>query len=450
MHSSGSAKMGEMPIGRLLVSMSVPIMISMLIQALYNIVDSIFVARIGEEALAAVSLAFPVQILMIAVGVGTAVGLNSLISRRLGEGRKEEANAAAVTGVILAIMSWAVFALFGLFLSGPFFSAFTDHDGIVLMGEQYLSVCMIFSFGIFIYLAFERIMQATGNTFYPMIVQISGAVVNIILDPILIFGLLGFPALGIRGAAIATVIGQSVSMALCIFFNAKTNHDIRIGFDNFRFSAKSAGEIYKVGLPAIIMQAIGSVLTVGINKILIVFSATAVSVFGIYFKLESFVFMPIFGLANGLNPIVGYNFGARNRRRIERVVKFALLTAMIIMLIGTAIFQLFTLQLLSLFKPSDEMLAIGIPALRIISSCFVFAAVSIVFSTVFQAIGNGFFSLILSVTRQLIVILPTASFMAKYLGLQWVWTAYPISEFVCTALSIILFIRVYRKTITSL
>ncbi|MDR2897468.1 MAG: MATE family efflux transporter, partial [Spirochaetaceae bacterium] len=377
MHSSGAARMGEMPVGRLLMSMSVPIMISMLIQALYNIVDSIFVARLGEEALAAVSLAFPVQMLVISVGVGTAVGLNSLVSRRLGEGRREEAATAAATGVFLAVLSWAAFAILGFFLSGSFFSAFTSHEGILLMGEEYLSICLIFSLGIFGYLIFERIMQATGSTVYPMIVQISGAVVNIILDPILIFGLVGFPAMGVRGAAIATVIGQSVSMVLCILFNAKTNRDIRFSRENFRFSAKSAAEIYKVGLPAIIMQAIGSLLTVGLNKILIVFSASAVSVLGIFFRLQSFVFMPIFGLVNGMSPIVGYNFGARNRNRIVRVIQIALFAASAVMLAGTALFQLFPRQFLSLFNPSKEMLVIGVPALRIASSCFVFAGVSI-------------------------------------------------------------------------
>ncbi len=442
--------MGTMPVGKLLVSMSVPIMISMFIQALYNIVDSIFVAQIGENALTAVSLAFPLQMMIISVAVGTAVGLNSLLSRRLGEQRRAEANESAVTGIFLAVISWLVFAVVGIFFSEPFFRAFTSDPEIVRMGTEYLSVCLIFSFGVFIHITFERIMQATGNTFYPMIVQATGAVINIILDPIMIFGLFGFPAMGVAGAAIATVSGQIVSMTMSIIFNTKTNHDIKIVFRGFRMRIANVLEIYRVGFPAIIMQSIMSLLTVFLNMILIVFSATAVSVLGIYFKLQSFVFMPVFGLVNGLIPIVGYNYGARNKARIIRATKLATIASVLIMFAGTAVFQLFTAPLLKLFNASDEMLSIGVPALRIISSCFIFAGVSIVFSSVFQAVGNGLLSLILSVTRQLVVILPVAWFMAEFFGLAYVWTAFPISEFVSTVICIFMFRYIYVKNIRPL
>ena len=309
-------KMGVMPVGKLLINVSLPMMISMFVQALYNVVDSIFVAQVGDSALAAVSLAFPVQMLMVAVSVGTGVGINSLLSRRLGEKRFDDANKAATNGVFLCVASSVVFALFGLFFATPFFRAFTADETIVQMGVQYLSICTIFSLGVFVQVAMERILQATGVTIYNMLMQGAGAITNIILDPILIFGWFGLPAMGVAGAAIATVIGQFVAMGLGILFNIKKNHEVSMSFKGFKPDGRIIGEIYKVGVPSIIMQAIGSVMNIGMNKILIMFNATAVNVFGVYFKLQSFIFMPVFGLTNGMIPIVGYNYGARKKERI--------------------------------------------------------------------------------------------------------------------------------------
>lgn len=440
-------KMGVMPVNKLLITMSLPIMISMLVQALYNIVDSIFVAKISENALTAVSLAFPIQNLMIAVAVGTGVGINSLLSRRLGEKKYADANAAATNGIFLSVLNWLVFAIFGLLFSRMFFKAFTDNQEIIDMGTQYISICTIFSIGVFLQITTERIIQATGVTIYNMIMQLVGAVVNIILDPILIFGLLGFPKMGVAGAAIATVIGQIVAMLLGIYFNATKNHEVSISFKGFKPNKNIIKEIYKVGLPSIIMQSIGSVMLVGLNKILILFSATAVSVLGIYFKLQSFVFMPLFGLTNGLVPIIGFNYGAKKKHRMVLATKLSLIYGVLIMFLGTIVFQLIPSQLLLLFNASEDMLSIGVPALRIISICFMFAGVSIVLSCVFQAVGNGVLSLITSIVRQLVIILPVSYLLAKFVGLNALWFAFPISECVSTIMSLFMYRYVYNKQI---
>lgn len=443
-------KMGVMPVNKLLLSMSLPMVISMLVQALYNIVDSIFVAQISENALTALSLSFPIQNLMIAVGAGTCVGINALLSRSLGEKNFKAANLTAINGIFLAIVSYAVFAIFGLFFARTFFEAQTSNPEIIELGTQYLSICTIFSIGIFMQLTFERLMQSTGKTFYNMLTQGLGAIINIILDPILIFGLLGFPKMGVSGAAIATVIGQMAAMGLSLYFNLKKNHEVKIVFKGFRPHRHTIANIYSVGIPSIIMISIASIMTYGLNKILLAFSSTAVSVFGIYFKLQSFVFMPVFGLNNGMVPIIAYNYGARNKKRIVDTMKLSIISAVSIMLIGFAIFQLFPTQLLSLFNASEEMLTIGVPALRIISLSFIFAGFCIIVGSVFQSLGNGMYSLVVSVSRQLIIILPVAYIFAHVFGLNAIWYAIPIAEIAAVCLSVFFLKHIYTRKISIL
>lgn len=443
-------KMGTMPVNQLLFSMSLPMIISMLVQALYNVIDSVFVAKVGEASLTAVSLAFPVQNLIIAVAAGTGVGVNALLSRSLGEKNQKMANSAAVNGLFVFLVSYAAFALLGLFFSRLYFSIQTTNQDIINQGTAYLSICTIFSFGIFIEIALERIMQSTGRTIYNMITQGLGAIINIILDPILIFGLLGFPAMGITGAAVATVIGQIAAMALLLYFNLTKNPDVDLSMKHFKPDQQTIKEIYKVGLPSIIMQSISSVMTFGVNKILLIFSETAVSVFGIYFKLQSFIFMPVFGLNNGMVPIVAYNYGARKKDRIMKTICSSIAAAVAIMLLGLAIFQLFPAQLLSLFDASEHMISIGVPALRIISLSFLFAGYCIVVGSVFQALGNGVYSLVVSIARQLVCILPVAYGFAKIFGLSAVWYAFPLAEIISMVMTTLLFRRIYTKRIRGL
>ena len=440
-------KMGVMPVNRLLFSMSLPMILSMLVQALYNIVDSIFVAQIGETALAAVSLAFPVQNLIIAVSVGTGVGVNALLSRSLGEKNQENANLAAVNGLFVFFLSYLLFAVFGLFFARMYFTVQTSNPEIIEQGTIYLSICSIFSFGIFLEIALERIMQSTGRTIYNMITQGLGAIINIILDPILIFGLFGFPRMGILGAAVATVIGQIIAMLLLLYFNIRKNSDVNLNMRRFRPDTAIIAEIYRVGLPSIIMQSISSVMTFGVNKILLLFSETAVSVFGIYFKLQSFIFMPVFGLNNAMVPIVAYNYGAARKDRIMKTIRSSVTAAVVIMLAGLAIFQIFPEQLLYLFDASEHMMGIGVPALRIISLSFLFAGYCIVIGSVFQALGNGVYSLITSAARQLVCILPAAWLFASVFGLHAVWYAFPLAEIISVVLTTLLFRRIYQKKI---
>ena len=447
---SNENKMGTMPVNKLLVSMSLPMIASMLVQALYNVVDSVFVAQISENALTAVSLAFPIQSLMIAVSSGTCVGINALLSRSLGEKRQKEANLSAVNGVFLAFVSYLVFALMGIFGSHLFFARQTENREIVEFGTQYLTICLIFSFGIFMEMTFERIMQSTGRTIYSMVTQGTGAIINIILDPIMIFGLFGFPRLGIRGAAIATVTGQIIAMILAVWFNHKKNRDVQLSFKAFKPDGRIIAKIYEVGVPSIVMQSIVSIMTFGMNKILIMFSETAVSVLGIYFKLQSFIFMPIFGLNNGVIPIVAYNYGAGHKRRIMDTIKLSTFIAVGIMLIGLIIFQVFPEGLLKLFNASDHMLEVGVPALRIISTSFLFAGYCIILGSVFQALGNGVYSLIVSVARQLLCILPLAYVFARVAGLHAVWYSFPLAELISVTLTTILFRRIYVKKLKNL
>ena len=437
-------KMGVLPVGRLLAGMAVPMMISMLVQACYNVVDSVFVAQLSQDALNAVSLAFPLQNLMIAVGGGTAVGINALLSRSLGEKRQDMADRAANTGIFLALCSFAVFALIGLFLSRPFFLAQTKNEVIVEYGTQYATVCLGLSIGIFSQFCFERLLQSTGRTFYAMCTQLTGAVINIILDPILIFGLFGAPRMEVAGAAIATVAGQIVAALLALLLNLKKNHDIHIRPREIRFNKEVAGVIYRVGIPSIVMQSISSVMVFGMNKILFGFTKTATAVFGSYFKLQSFVFMPVFGLNNGMVPIVSYNFGAARPERVRRTVKLSVCTAIAIMAVGLLVFQLFPRTLLGFFNASADMMEIGSVALRIISVSFLFAGFCIIAGSVFQAIGNPLYSLVVSVGRQLVVLLPVAWLLSLTGRLELVWCAFPIAELMSLTLSIIFLRKTFR------
>lgn len=444
MGKNNENKMGSAPMLPLILSMSLPAMFSMLVQALYNVVDSYFVAMLGVEALTAVSLAFPVQNLMIAVGVGTGVGINSLVSRRLGEGRVEEAGCAATHGLVLGAISGLVVALLGIVSIRPFFAAFTNNPTILQMGCDYGYVVTIASFGMFIQINMEKALQSTGNMMIPMFSQLIGALTNIVLDPIMIFGLFGFPKMGVMGAAIATVIGQIFGMLFIVLMALLRNHAVNITLKGFRFNGKTIRDIYAVGFPSIVMQSIGSVMVTGVNAILISFNDIAVAVFGIYFKLQSFVFMPVFGLTHGVMPIMGYNYGARNKKRLIDALKIGSIIALGIMLAGTLLFLFAPHALLSIFSADQEMLDIGVPALRTICFSFIPAALGIMFSTLFQAVGKGSKSLLISLLRQLILILPLAFLLSQF-GLNFVWLAFPLSETVAFFASVFIFLSLYRK-----
>lgn len=443
-------KMGVMPVPKLLITMSLPMIISMLVQALYNVVDSVFVAQINEEALTAVSLAFPVQNLMIAIAAGTGVGINALLSRNLGEKNLEGANAAAKNGIFLGMISYIVMAVIGLAGSHFFFTVQTKDPVIVRYGTQYMLIITVVSVGIFMQITFERLLQSTGKTIYNMITQGTGAIINIVLDPILIFGMFGLPRMEVAGAALATVIGQLVAVCMSLYFNCKKNTELDLNMRTFRPNKTIIATIYKVGVPSIIMQSIGSVMVFGMNKILLIFSSTAAAVFGVYFKLQSFIFMPIFGLNNGMIPIIAYNYGAKNRERIMATIKMSVLIAVGIMLVGLVVFQIFPVQLLEIFDASENMLGIGVPALRIISLSFIFAGYIIIIISVFQALGNGVYSLMFSVIRQLFVILPVAYLFARVFGLSRVWWAIPIAEIVAVTVTTLMFRRIIRLNIKPL
>lgn len=449
MDSVKENKMASVPVLKLIISMSVPSMFSMLIQALYNIVDSMYVSFYSIDALTAVSLAFPIQMLMISVAVGTGVGINSLVSRRLGEKRFDDANSAATHGAALAVASWVLFVILGLLFIEPYFSMMNASEPVRQMSCTYTNIAIYLSFGCFIQCVFEKTLQATGNMIYPMLFQLTGAVINIILDPIFIFGYLGAPEMGIAGAAYATVIGQIAAAIFAVIIIFTKTHDVHISFKGFKLNFKIIGEIYAVGFPAIIMQAIGSVLTTALNKILIGFSEAAVTVYGIYFKLQSFVFMPVFGLNQGVMPIMGYSYGARNKKRLISTLKYGCIIAFSIMLIGTVLFWAFPNQMLMMFNANDEIIRIGVPALRIISLCFTSAAIGIMFSTLFQAVGIGINSLIISLLRQIVVLLP-AAYLLSLIGLEAVWYAFPIAEGISLIASIVMFRFVYRKHIKNL
>lgn len=438
-------KMGVMSEGKLLMNMSLPMMISMLVQALYNIVDSIFVSQVSENALTAVSMAFPLQTLLIAVGAGTGVGVNSLLSKSLGEKKFDRANKTAMNGIFLYVISYVVSVVIGLVAVRPFYASQIKNAPaeIMDMGVQYLTIVMVFSFGLYAQFIFERILQATGRTFFSMVSQLAGAVINIILDPIFIFGF----KMGITGAAIATVVGQIVGGAIAMLYNLKKNDDVHLSLRGFRPDAEIIGGIYKVGVPSIIMQSIGSVMTYGFNMILKDFSSTAVAVFGAYFKLQSFFFMPVFGLNNGIIPIVAYNYGARKKKRMITTIKWGYLVALGFMLAGFAVFMLIPDKMLYLFNPTKEMLAIGVPALRIISVSFLLAWFSIVTGSCFQALGNGMYSLYVSVARQLVALLPAAYILARIGGLSAIWWSFPIAEVVGCTISAVCLGLTFRKVV---
>ena len=438
-------KMGVQPVGKLLAGMAIPMMISMLVQAFYNVVDSIFVSQLGENALTAVSLAFPLQNLLIAFGAGTAIGMNALLSKSLGAKEFDTANRSANTTVFLYFLSYIVFVVVGLFLTKPFYLAQTTDSQIVKYGVDYTTVCLSLSLGIFYQFCFERMLQSTGKAHMAMITQIIGAVTNIILDPILIFGLFGFPRLEVLGAAVATVTGQIVAAICALFMNLKYNKEIKISFKQMRWHKDTVKEIYRVGVPSIIMQSIGSVMTFGMNLILISFTTTATAVFGAYFKLQSFIFMPIFGLNNGMIPIIAYNYGAKNKERVVKTVKLAVITAMSIMTVGFLAFEIIPHILLGFFNPSENMLSIGTTALRIIGTHYLLAGFCIIAGSVCQAIGNPMHSLIVSICRQLLVLLPAAWLLSLTGNLNLVWLSFPIAEIASLILSSIFLKKTLKK-----
>ena len=440
-------KMGVMPVNRLLMSMSLPMMISMLVQALYNIVDSIFVSRINENALTAVSLAFPIQALLIALSTGTGVGVNAVLSKALGEKNNEKASKAAVNGLFLAVVTYLIALAIGIFFIGTFYRSQTDDAEIVTYGIQYLSIVCIFSIGMLMQMMLEKLLQSTGKTIYSMITQSVGAIINIVMDPILIFGLFGMPKLGVAGAAEATIFGQCVGSGLALFFNLKYNKEISLSLKGFKPDIPVIGKIYSVGIPSIIMQAIGSVMTYGMNRILISFSSTAAAVFGVYFKIQSFVFMPVFGLNNGMVPIIAYNYGAGKRERVVKTLKLAVTYAMGIMLFGLLLFHSVPDLFLKMFAASDHMMEIGVPALRIISLHFPLAAIGIVFSSFYQALGNGIYSMWVSLIRQLIVLLPAAWLLAKLGNVIYVWWAFPIAEVFALCVSICMMFMIFKRVV---
>ena len=441
-------KMGTMPVGRLVLNMSLPMMISMFVQALYNIVDSVFVAMLSENALTAVSMAFPLQTLLIAVGAGTGVGMNALLSRSLGEKNFEKANKTANNAAFLYCLSYILFLILGLTIVKPFYASQTHGSNPELLefGIDYLSTVMIFSFGLFAQFFFERLLTSTGKTIFSMTSQLCGAVTNIILDPILIFGLLGAPKMGVTGAAVATVIGQCVACVVAGVCNHKFNHEVHLSFKGFRPDPKIIRTIYAVGVPSIIMQSISSIMTYSMNLILVKFSFTATAVFGVYFKLQSFFFMPVFGLNNGITPIIAYNYGARHRKRMLQTIKISMFIAFCFTFIGFLLFEGIPQVLLGLFSASEDMLAIGVPALRIIGFHYLIAWFCIIAGTVFQSLGKAVFSMIVSIMRQLFVLVPVAYILARIGGLNAVWWSFPIAEIISLIVSVI-FLGVINRTI---
>ncbi|MBQ8410822.1 MAG: MATE family efflux transporter [Ruminiclostridium sp.] len=446
-------KMGTMSEGKLLLSMSLPIMISMIIQALYNIVDSIFVAKFSQDALTGVTVAFPMQNLMIAVGSGTGVGISAFLSKSLGEGKRELASKVAKNGLLLAGLSWTLFLVIGIFFARPFIASQTSSEAVVEYGAEYLSLCSVLSFGIFFQITLERLLQSTGKTFFTMITQATGAIINIILDPIFIFGYFGLPAMGISGAAIATVFGQTIAAVLGIIFNLKLNKELDFSFKGFKPDIDIIKRIYVVGLPSIVMMAISSVMTFAMNKILDGFSTVATNVFGIYFKLQSFAVMPVVGINNGMVPIISYNYGARRKDRIMKTIKYSVIFALSITIGCMLIFQFFPEQLIKMFAAEGEaeaLLEMGVPALRIISLNFIFAGFCIVSGSVFQAMGNGVLSLIVSVARQLVVLVPAAYILSKIGGVNAVWWSFPLAECMSVLCSAVFLVLIYKKTIKKL
>ncbi len=437
-------KIGTKPVFPLLMSMAFPPMLSMLIQSMYNIVDSMFVARFSQNALTAVSLAFPLQNLVLAVAVGAGVGVNSYISRKLGARDRDAANAAVTHGFLLSFAHAIFFVLFGLVAIKPFFRMFTDSPEIISLACDYSYIVVLGAFAQLFHIMVEKLLQSTGRMLAPMLLQTIGAIANIILDPILIFGLLGAPRMGVRGAAIATLLGQILSMTLSLLVFFLRDQDLRMDLKKFRPDLRAVAQIYAVGVPTMLMNALGSLLVTLLNSILIRFSELAVSVFGVYFKLQTFVFMPVSGLTQGALPIMGYNYGAQNRRRLLSTLRCAVLVAVGIMAAGNLLFVLIPDKLLLLFNASPEMLEMGVSALRIISCSYIFAAVGLIFSTMFQAVGKGSYSLTVFLMRQLIVVVPLAFLLSRTLGLNGIWLSFPIAE-AAGAIAAVLFFLAFRR-----
>ena len=444
-------KMGVMPVGRLLATMSVPIMISMLVQALYNVVDSMFVARIDEYALTALSMAFPIQNLMIAVAAGLGVGLNAVLSRALGAKDQESVSRAAASGMLLMAVCSAVFMLGGATIVHAFYAAQTDIPEIIAYGESYTRIVMLGCVGLFFQIHFERTLQSTGRTVLTMVSQGLGAILNIILDPILIFGLFGMPRMGVAGAAAATIIGQWIAAAVGLFMNLKMNPEVPLGLHHFRIHGATLRRILAIGIPSVVMQSIGSVMTFCMNQILIAFSSTAVAVFGVYFKLQSFIFMPVFGLNNGTVPIIAYNYGARRPDRMRKTIRYGVSAAVCIMAAGTLLFHAIPMQLLRIFDASEEMLRIGVPALRIISLSFPVAGLCIGCGSVFQALGFSIYSMITSMVRQLAVLVPCAYLIGWLTGnVTMVWWAFVVAEVFSLMLTMYFYRKVDRNVIRTM
>ncbi|MCR5419349.1 MAG: MATE family efflux transporter [Lachnospiraceae bacterium] len=444
-------KMGVMPVKKLILTMSLPMMISMLVQALYNIVDSVFVARLSEDALTAVTLAFPMQSLMIALGSGTGVGINALLSRSLGKKDYEEASNAANTGILLNVVNYVIFILLGIFAVRPFIHSQTDNPVIAQYGVTYLTWICLLSVGIFFQMTFERLLQSTGMTFESMLSQLTGAIINMILDPMLIFGIGPFPQLGVAGAAIATIFGQVTAACLGLFLNLSRNKEITLSFKGILHpKARTVSQIYLVGVPSIAMMSIGSIMTYMMNKILGRFSSTAVAVFGVYFKLQSFFFMPVFGLNNGMIPVLSFNYGAKNRERIREAISFSVKFAFCIMATGTIVFECIPGILLKLFDASDNMIATGSVALRIIAIHFPVAAICISLGSLFQAFAKSTYSLVVSLARQLIVLIPAAWLLSLLGQVHYVWFAFPIAEAMSLLMTMIFYRRIKRQIIDTL
>ena len=440
-------KMGVMPVNKLLVSMSLPMMISMLVQALYNIVDSYFVAKISENALSAVSLAFPIQTLMIAILGGSSVGLGTVLSHSLGEKKFKKVTEVANHGIFITIIIYLIFVLIGIFAIKPFFASQTKDTEILNFGMDYLQLICIGSVGLCGQFLFERLLQSTGKTFYTMITQATGAIINIILDPIFIFGLFGLPKLGVMGAAVATIIGQICAFLFAFYLNHKKNSEVKINLKGFSPSPYLIGQIYKIGFPSIIMQSIGSIMVYGMNQILMSFTSTATAVFGVYFKLQSFIFMPIFGLNNGMLPIMAYNYGARKKSRLISAIKLGMVYAISLMAIGFIAFQVLPRQLLNIFDASETMLSIGIPALRIISLHFLLAGFNIIALSTCQALGKAVYSMITSICRQLVVLLPVAYILSRFGDVNYVWWSFPIAEIAALIITAGFLIKTYKENI---
>ena len=448
-------KMGTMPVGKLLFSMALPLAISMLVQAFYNVVDSFYVSRISESAVTALGLAFPIQNLMISFATGIGVGMNALLSKSLGEGNRERANRTAGNGIFLCLCAVACFMIFGAVGAEAFFAAQSDVAETVEGGASYISICTLFSAGIFVEILGERLLQASGRTVYTLFTQGLGAVLNIILDPVFIFGYapLGIAPMGIAGAAVATVTGQWVAAVMAIIFNFTKNPDVRLKLKNLLPTREIMGKILSVGVPSIVMMAIGSVMNFGMNQILLGFKAygeTAAGVFGVYFKLQSFVLMPLFGINNAIVPIIAFNYGAKRPDRIMQTLNLALGTAVVIMLVGFGVFQLFPDVLLEIFEPSETFLELGRTALRVVSVHFPIAAVGISLGTSFQALGNGIYATITSLCRQLVALLPAAYLLSLSGNVHLVWWAFPIAEVVSVTVTLILFARIYKQKIKPL